>query len=72
MYYVTSSLPFWAIPLSLILLEVGNRNRMRDEKVKAFTSFGVATGLILLTGAFLYYGGYKDAQALLRMFTGRP
>lgn len=69
MHYFTSSLPFWAIPLAFILLEVGNRNRMRREMVQAGTAFFVSFCLLALTGAFLYFGGYKDSLALLKLFT---
>ncbi len=69
MYYLASSLPFWAIPLALTFIEIGNRSRVRRETTKASAAFFVSFCLLTLTGTFLYFGGYKNSLALLKLFT---
>jgi hypothetical protein len=52
-------IPFWAIPVMMISIELARRFRTKDASKQAFFSIAIAL-LCLLATAFYFYAGGPD------------
>jgi hypothetical protein len=61
-------LPFWAVPLAIVLFEIGLYYYNRRERIPVLACFG-CVGILLLSSIFwLVFEGYWRAGPFLRKY----
>lgn len=58
--------PFWAVPLAIVLADVGRHFRRRRDK-RQFLFFGLAGSFIILTLLWAIFRGDKNSEEWVRL-----
>lgn len=66
LYFIIELYPWWAIPLALIMVEIGMHFRRTARPGKAVLCVLIAGILVLLAGVFIWYNGVQNVRPAMQ------
>lgn len=66
MLFLVRYFPFWAIPLALVMFEVGTYHHNRRERIPTVFFFGLCGSMVITSILWLIFEGYWRAGPFIK------